>query len=276
MISVCIPSYNHEKYLPTLFKSLLASTYKDLEIIFSDDASQDKSLEVAQSFIPDFQQQGYKYKLTKQFTNLGGLGRENWKFVCSEAKGDYICVLEGDDYIHPERFMKQLKALQEIGRCPRFEMGGIGIDGQITEHTEVSLVMPYPAVAIHSDVITINEEGIPLDGGKWKARGNDWWLKTGNVYDNIKVDNSIMTCSFLCRADVFKKAFDFNWITDKGFKITGDWPGFLRVAKEFPIWYIDEPLAYYRQHGESHSAKNHPQMVHERNLIHKYVKEGIL
>ncbi|MGP8024565.1 MAG: glycosyltransferase family 2 protein [Methanobacterium sp.] len=42
LISVAIPSYNHEKYISEAIKSVLNQTFTDLELIIIDDASNDK------------------------------------------------------------------------------------------------------------------------------------------------------------------------------------------------------------------------------------------
>ena len=49
LISICIPSYNHEKYLDYCFNSIKGLNYKNIEIIFSDDCSTDNSIEIAEA-----------------------------------------------------------------------------------------------------------------------------------------------------------------------------------------------------------------------------------
>ena len=45
-VSVIVPCYNMEKYLDNCFKSLQNQTYKNLEIIFVNDGSKDKTLDI--------------------------------------------------------------------------------------------------------------------------------------------------------------------------------------------------------------------------------------
>ena len=49
-VSVCIASYNHAEYVSEMLDSVLAQTYKDLEVVVVDDGSQDNSLAILESF----------------------------------------------------------------------------------------------------------------------------------------------------------------------------------------------------------------------------------
>jgi len=50
MVSVIIPVYNNEKYLPQLFNNILNQTYKEFEVIFVNDGSTDNSLALLEEF----------------------------------------------------------------------------------------------------------------------------------------------------------------------------------------------------------------------------------
>ena len=50
LVSICIPSYNGEKWIREAIDSALAQTYKPLEIVIVDDASTDNTLEIIQSY----------------------------------------------------------------------------------------------------------------------------------------------------------------------------------------------------------------------------------
>lgn len=49
-VSICVPSYNHARFLPMALESALAQTYDDFEVVVVDDGSTDDSLAVAQSY----------------------------------------------------------------------------------------------------------------------------------------------------------------------------------------------------------------------------------
>ena len=50
MLSIIVPIYNGERWLSATLKSLLASTYKDFELLLIDDGSTDDSLKIASAF----------------------------------------------------------------------------------------------------------------------------------------------------------------------------------------------------------------------------------
>ncbi|MEK6237000.1 MAG: glycosyltransferase, partial [Planctomycetales bacterium] len=48
--SVCIPNYNYEKYLGVTIQSVLDQSHRDFEILVSDNASTDRSIEIVEGF----------------------------------------------------------------------------------------------------------------------------------------------------------------------------------------------------------------------------------
>jgi glycosyltransferase involved in cell wall biosynthesis len=92
-ISVIIPVYNTEKYLPRCLDSVLAQTFKDFEIICLNDGSADNSAKI----LSDYAQKDPRIKIITQ-TNQGLSEARNVgiKF----AKGQYISFVDSDDSIH--------------------------------------------------------------------------------------------------------------------------------------------------------------------------------
>lgn len=101
-ISLIVPCYNIRKYLPRCIESILAQTYKNLEIILISDGSTDGTDEVIREYakkdsriIPIFKQ------------NSGVSDTRNRGLDI--ATGDYIGFVDGDDYIEPEMYETLLK-----------------------------------------------------------------------------------------------------------------------------------------------------------------------
>jgi glycosyltransferase involved in cell wall biosynthesis len=104
-VSICIPSYNHSRFLPDAIESALRQTYPNFEIIVVDDGSTDDSLAIAESF-------AVKYpSLLKVFThsgrrNLGIAATANLAF--QKAGGEFWSGLPSDDVYYPDKLERQI------------------------------------------------------------------------------------------------------------------------------------------------------------------------
>ncbi len=94
MISVCIATYNGEKFIKEQLDSILLQLEKNDEIIISDDGSSDKTLEIIKSFNDD-----RIIIFRNAFKNLV----LNFEFALKQAKGDYIFLSDQDDVWLPNK-----------------------------------------------------------------------------------------------------------------------------------------------------------------------------
>ncbi len=90
-ISICIPAYKHVDYLQRLLDSILSQTYKDFEIIITDD-SPGNEVEILV--------ENYKSKIDIfYYKNEKPLGTpENWNEAIRKAKGKWIKIMHNDDW----------------------------------------------------------------------------------------------------------------------------------------------------------------------------------
>ncbi len=108
LVSILIPLYNAEKYFVETMESLLAQTYKNIEMIIIDDGSTDNSLQIAR----EYESQHSYIKVYTQ-KNSGAQVARNRAFELS--KGEYIQYFDADDIMHPEKIASQMEALREYG-----------------------------------------------------------------------------------------------------------------------------------------------------------------
>ena len=104
LISVCIPSYNNEEFIAATLESVLNQTYRNFEIIITDDRSTDNTISVAKRFSDP------RIRLIENTANLG-IGK-NWNEALSRAGGKYIKLMGADDLIYPECLERQVAALE--------------------------------------------------------------------------------------------------------------------------------------------------------------------
>lgn len=91
MVSVVIPLYNVERYVERCLKSVLAQSYKDVEIVIVDDASTDHSLRIAEHF----QDAHSNIRILRHERNLGLMSTRRDGYM--SASGDFILFLDADD-----------------------------------------------------------------------------------------------------------------------------------------------------------------------------------
>ena len=99
LVSVIMNCYNGEKYLREAIDSVYAQTYENWEIIFWDNASTDKSAEIAKSYIDKL-----KYFYGEKNIPLGAARNK----ALEQCNGDYIAFLDVDDLWMPDKLGKQI------------------------------------------------------------------------------------------------------------------------------------------------------------------------
>ena len=105
-ISVIIPIYNVEQYLEECLTSVLAQTYKNLEIILVNDGSKDNSLKIAQ----EFSKKDDRIKLISQENQGLSMARNAG---IKEASGDFISFIDSDDWISPNYYEKLINSIEK-------------------------------------------------------------------------------------------------------------------------------------------------------------------
>ena len=101
LISVLMPARNAQKYLPMAIESILNQTFSDFELIILDDASEDKTFQIAQTSRD-------KRILVKHFSKRQGLAKIRQAGV-DLSRGKLIAFLDSDDISLPDRLKLQVK-----------------------------------------------------------------------------------------------------------------------------------------------------------------------
>ena len=101
-VSVMIPCYNHEKYILNAISSALSFNYPNLEVIFLDDCSKDNSFEIVKN---SKYSSDKRLKIHRNEENLGRT-RTYRRLLYELAKGEWVIMLDGDDYFYYDDFLK--------------------------------------------------------------------------------------------------------------------------------------------------------------------------
>ena len=105
LVSVCIPTYNGSEYIVEALESVLNQTYKNIEIIVSDDKSSDKTLDLVRQCAKTS-----KFPIVIYTNEFRGIGN-NWNNSIKKANGKYIKFLFQDDILLPNCIDLMCKSL---------------------------------------------------------------------------------------------------------------------------------------------------------------------
>lgn len=107
-LSIIVPIYNVEKYLPKCLDSILAQTFTDFELILIDDGSPDNCGKI----IDDYAEKDSRIVVIHQ-VNKGVSAARNAGLRI--AKGKYVGFVDPDDYISPDMYKKLISAIEKCG-----------------------------------------------------------------------------------------------------------------------------------------------------------------
>jgi glycosyltransferase involved in cell wall biosynthesis len=208
-VSVAMVAYQHEKFIEQAVESVMTQKASfPYELVIGEDCSTDRTREIVlrlQKKYPNC------IRLLLPEKNLGMMA--NFIQTLGACEGQYIALLEGDDYwTETNKLQKQVDLLEahpEYAGC--FALTRVVADNHPTECSYIP--------ARHTSTIAFTTEG-------------------------LLQKNSIATASVMYR-NVMRK---INFAPLQLLKMI-DWPLHVLVSLEGPIGYIPQEMACYRQHG---------------------------
>ena len=211
LVSVIIPAYNHDKYISEAIESVLNQTFKDIELIIIDDASNDSSKEIIQLF----EKKSVKIKSFFHKKNMGIAKTVN---ECIEiARGKYISHFSSDDVWFKEKLEKQLEVLEKNEN-----------------------------LVVWSEGLVIDALSNPTGELFTQKHGALKRKKSGNIFEELLKGNYICGQSLIYKKENFK---DVRF--DENLKYLNDYKFMVDLAKKHEFYFISEPLVMYRIHGEN-------------------------
>jgi glycosyltransferase involved in cell wall biosynthesis len=105
-VSIVIPTRNRGFFLRYALYSALNQTYKDIEIVVSDNCSTDNTIEVVNLF-NDLR---LRYVRANKTLDLA----DSWEFACSHAKGEYLALLTDDCFYFKNAIERAIMAIEQF------------------------------------------------------------------------------------------------------------------------------------------------------------------
>jgi glycosyltransferase involved in cell wall biosynthesis len=207
-LSVAMITYNHEQFIRQAIESVLdQKVNSDFEIVIGEDCSTDNT----RTIVAELQQQ-YPERIVALMRphNLGAM--RNLQETLAACKGQYIALLEGDDYWTTQHKLQK----------------------------QVDFLDTHPDCAISCHRVQFIDEMNSGQSGVFPS------LPSGTyTIDDLLRGNFIMTCSAVCRWGSMGRLPD--WFL--GLNLA-DWPMFALLARAGSIELIDDVMAAYRVHSQ--------------------------
>lgn len=215
LVSVLVPSFNGARWLREALDTILAQTYRPIEVILLDDHSDDDTPDIAAEY-------GDRITYVRQPKNLGIY--DNVNVGIAMAKGALIATYHADDIYLPTIVEKQVRYLEA--------------------HPEVGAVF---CADIFVDAIGVEYHRLVLPP---EVRG-DRPLDHRTVLNALLTyKNSFLVCpAAMVRASVHGAVGVYD---QAHYRNTGDLEMWLRISRRFPLAVLEEHLMKYRHfHGNS-------------------------
>ncbi len=228
LVSILTPTYRHECYIGACIESVLSQTYENWEQLILDDGSDDNTGIIAREYAV----KDYRIKYFRQtHRGIGHIG-DNYNDLFARAKGEYIAILEGDDFWSRD----QLSCLVSI----------------MQNHPDVVLAYGYTEVIDSREIIATKKA--------WKIPGEDIIRMGESVINNRPVSSItrillqgmvMMPVSTLIRRSALDKLGGFKTVED-GHAI--DYATILELSRVGPFSFVPYTMGYWRRHENQQSS----------------------
>ena len=240
LVSVIVAVYNIEEYLPRCVDSILAQTYRNLEIILVDDGSKDQSGNICDSYAEKDRRIKVIHKKNGGLSDARNAGM-------NAATGEYIGFVDGDDWIEPDMYRamyfacEKEKAQAAVCRYKQITKSGI-IDGSAGNSVSLSRDEAL-------EIYVCGDERYLIYKSVWSklfARDlvEDMRFPVGKNSEDI-----MFTTRAFCRMErlVYLDEAYYNYVLDREGSIMNEKAGERRLKDEIPFW--QEQIAYFREAG---------------------------
>ena len=236
LVSVCVPTYHGEKYIAEAIQSVVNQEYTNLEVIISDDQSQDKTLEIAASIL---EKSDIPFKIIAH--QPCGIG-ENWNNAIRNANGVYIKLLFQDDVLHKDCIRKMVLEIEK-----NKSIGCVFC-------TRTILYTDYETNKHWLDHYKNLQNGLGLLD-KQVINGQQFLKRADLLTEPMnKIGEPPTTL-------IRKRCFETVGFFDNTLVQALDLEYWYRIMTKFDLVFIDEELISFRLHEEQQSSRNKKRVI---------------
>lgn len=245
LISIIIAVYNIENYLPRCVESVLAQTWKQLEIILVDDGSRDASASICDAFA----ERDARIKVIHK--KNGGLSDAR-NAGLAIATGEYIGFVDGDDWIEPDMYRAMYEACERenaqvaVCRYKQISVSGEGSETVIDASTGNSVSLSRMEAL---DIYICGDDRYLIYNSVWSKLFSRHLIQDMCFPVGKKSEDIMFTTKAFCRMErcVYLDTAYYNYVLDREGSIMNEKAGERRLQDELPFWR--EQIAFIREQG---------------------------
>ena len=128
MVSVIVPAYNIAPYIERCVKSILSQTYPDLEVLLVDDGSTDETPALCDQLARMDSRVRVFHKKNGGVSSARNMALDN-------CRGDYVSIIDGDDWIEPTLYENAVRTMQETDTDVYMFEYYIDVNGESNKHS---------------------------------------------------------------------------------------------------------------------------------------------
>ncbi|MBW1657695.1 glycosyltransferase [Flavobacterium quisquiliarum] len=250
IVSVVVITYNSADYVLETLESIKKQTYKNIELIITDDKSKDNTIEICNKWLDENSKEFINSRIIITANNSGIPA--NCNRGIHAAKGQWIKIIAGDDILLPDAIKNYVQFAEQNKECE----------------------------IIHAKVVRMVHKGEEIE--KISA---EKCPKTLHQQMSSKTQFKLLRFSTMVLApSVFMKKIlleNLDYL-DESIKLCEDWPFWLKLTlngKKF--YFLNKETVLYRIHEKSVYSGNenkffiNPFYTVQKSIYEKYIRENI-
>lgn len=189
LISCIVPAFNSERYLAEAIDSILAQSYRPIEVVVADDGSEDGTSEIAETYGPPVQ-------VVRQ-ASQGPAATRN--FGLRASRGDFVAFLDADDLWHPEKLARQIERFEvrpeldvSVTHAQMFWIDSLAEEARSYENMARSGPVPGYATTTVLGRRTLFTRVGDFDTGLWFSDATDWFVRAAEAGAVIELMDDVL------------------------------------------------------------------------------------
>lgn len=246
LVSICLPTFNGEKFLQEALESVKIQTYPFIEVVISDDQSNDGTLKLANEFRSEvyFNVQIFRHEPT----GIGG----NWNNCVLKSKGEFIKFLFQDDILKEDCIEKMVNLARKNEALGLVYCRRDFLLERKDKRTKLWL-SKYSDLHIHWRNFKVKDKEI-RDGKKYLKDPNFLKQPINKIGEPTAV---------LVKRECFKKIGLF----DVHLRQELDAEMWYRIMKFYKVGFLDEKLVSFRLHSNQATQANLNKHIPDKKLM---------